>query len=386
MPDLRFYAGREQTYVKHFILEHYLNVFALIIGSQWSTITYVDCFTGPWETRDPEYSDTSFAIALKAFRAAREYHRARGREIKLRFLFLEKERIRFDLLQTYLGSIGDVEIKAIPHELEAAMPEMLKFIRDAGADAFTFTFIDPTGWTGFALDVITPLLEIKNGEVLINFMTEHIRRFINADDEPTRATFRPMYGGDVQESFHNLHGLDREEEAIRLYMKRVKVRGRFAYVGLAIVLKPEAEKTQFHLIYATRSDTGVEKFKKVERDAMEEIEAVRADAKRRRAETSKGLELFPGTPMYRSKQLQQLRQRYTERARRWALSRIEKQNSVSYDVIWRNVLTFPLVWESDLHDWLNEWRTAGRVRINGMKPRQQKPKYGQGIMLVSNRA
>ena len=38
------YAGREQTLVKHFILKEYLERFAIIIGSRWQTITYVDCF------------------------------------------------------------------------------------------------------------------------------------------------------------------------------------------------------------------------------------------------------------------------------------------------------------------------------------------------------
>lgn len=246
MPDLKFYEGREQTYVKHFILEHYLAVFARIIGFQWNTITYVDCFSGPWESHDPEYRDTSFAIALKAFRAAREFRRERGREIRLRFLFLEKDPLRFKKLETYLATIHDVEVEPpINEEFEAAVPAILKFIRAAGAGAFTFTFIDPTGWTGFALETIKPLLEVRNGEVLINFMTEHIRRFINSDDEATRASFGPMYGGDVHDRFRDLHGLDREEEAIRLYMQRLKPAGRFTYVGLAIVLKPEIERRNF---------------------------------------------------------------------------------------------------------------------------------------------
>ena len=384
MPDLKFYEGREQTYVKHYILEHYLQVFALIIGSRWDTITYVDCFSGPWESRDPEYSDTSFAIALKAFRAAREFHRGRGRDIKLRFLFLEKDALRFEALQAHLATILDVEIKPINKELESAVPEILAFTHEGGVGAFTFTFIDPTGWTGFALDTIAPLLEIRPSEVLINFMTEHIRRFINSEDETTRASFRPMYGDDVHEALRDLQGLDREEAAIRFYMKRLKQRGRFPYVGLAIVLKPEVEKTQFHLIYATRGDKGVEKFKEVERKAMEESAHVRADAKQRRAERSRGQQsMFPSTTMFPSIRLDALRERYTQRAREWAFERIKKKGSIDYDSIWRMVLTFPLVWEKDLQDWLDEWSAAGDVRVEGMRPNQRKPKHGQGITIVS---
>jgi hypothetical protein len=36
------YEGREQTLIKHFILRHYLERFAHIIGSRWSTLSYID--------------------------------------------------------------------------------------------------------------------------------------------------------------------------------------------------------------------------------------------------------------------------------------------------------------------------------------------------------
>jgi three-Cys-motif partner protein len=45
------YDGREQSLVKHFILEKYLQRFAHIIGSWANTITYIDCFSGPWKPK-----------------------------------------------------------------------------------------------------------------------------------------------------------------------------------------------------------------------------------------------------------------------------------------------------------------------------------------------
>src|ERR1044071_2207681 len=130
MPDLRFYEGREQTYLKHDILERYLKRFALIIGSWANTITYVDCFSGPWESRDPNLSDTSFSIALKAFREARAYHRTRSREIKLRFLFLEKDVGRFRALSAYLKGVTDAEVLPLHKNLETAVSDILRFVSD----------------------------------------------------------------------------------------------------------------------------------------------------------------------------------------------------------------------------------------------------------------
>jgi hypothetical protein len=45
MVDPRLYQGREQTYVKHVILDQYLTKFAHIIGSWADSITYVDGFS-----------------------------------------------------------------------------------------------------------------------------------------------------------------------------------------------------------------------------------------------------------------------------------------------------------------------------------------------------
>ena len=66
------YAGREQSLVKHYILRRYLERFAHIIGSKWTTITYIDCFSGPWQSATRDLSDTSFSIALCELRRARE--------------------------------------------------------------------------------------------------------------------------------------------------------------------------------------------------------------------------------------------------------------------------------------------------------------------------
>jgi three-Cys-motif partner protein len=65
LSDSDLYAGREQTLVKHFILREYLQRFAIIVGHHCNTITYVDCFSGPWNVRSDDLSDSSFSIALQ---------------------------------------------------------------------------------------------------------------------------------------------------------------------------------------------------------------------------------------------------------------------------------------------------------------------------------
>ena len=64
MSEEGLYVGREQTLVKHFILRKYLERFAHIIFTRWRSITYVDCFAGPWNSKSNNLKDSSFAIAI----------------------------------------------------------------------------------------------------------------------------------------------------------------------------------------------------------------------------------------------------------------------------------------------------------------------------------
>ena len=66
--DLSNYQGREQAYVKHCLLERYLPDWAYKVGSTWDSLVYVDAFAGPWQTRHPNYADSSFGVAVDALR------------------------------------------------------------------------------------------------------------------------------------------------------------------------------------------------------------------------------------------------------------------------------------------------------------------------------
>ena len=85
------YRGREQTYLKHFFLDRYLERVAYNIGSFAPEFVYVDGFSGPWRSENEAFEDTSFMIAIRQLRAVRDGVRARFRkELKIRCLFIEK--------------------------------------------------------------------------------------------------------------------------------------------------------------------------------------------------------------------------------------------------------------------------------------------------------
>ena len=113
MTETDLYSGRGQTLVKHAILQKYLERFAHIVcsvRSRWDSITYVDCFSGPWQEQSEQLEDTSFSIALRELRKARETLAGQGKNIRIRCFFLEKDPFAYAKLKAFSDAIQDAEI------------------------------------------------------------------------------------------------------------------------------------------------------------------------------------------------------------------------------------------------------------------------------------
>jgi len=94
-----FYQGREQTFVKHFVLEHHLEKLVYKVGWYGHGINYIDGFAGPWKHEDEDLRDTSPFIALDKLMACRASLIAKGRKaIDVRCLFIEGNPQSYDLI------------------------------------------------------------------------------------------------------------------------------------------------------------------------------------------------------------------------------------------------------------------------------------------------
>ena len=162
------------------------------------------------------------------------------------------------------------------------------------------------------------------------------------------------------------------------YFRNLKTRGRFEHVAAAIVLDPQISRTAFHLIYATRNVVGLQVFKAAEKSAMHTmLEAQEAAALRRRQTDKIHGDLFGPIDVIVPKRYETLRARYGGMARELVISLLASKKTISYDVAWRAALTFPLVWESDLKEWIASWQHDGSVTVNGLGPRERVPKLEQ---------
>ena len=366
------YFGREQSLVKHTILQKYLERFAHIVGHRWNTITYVDGFSGPWNVQSDDLHDSSFAIALEQLRIARDtIKRAAGRDLEIRCLFLETESEPFQKLDAFAKAQADVEVKALNASFENSVPAICGFIQARPQSNFPFIFIDPTGWTGFSMDLITPLLRLQPCEVLINFMTGHILRFAEAQDEATKASFGRLFGeGTFRDGLETMSGRERVDAIVFRYRDRIAEVGGFPHVPVTVVPHPEKDRSHFHLVYATRDLKGVCVFKESERKALEVTKELRADAKRRKRErVSDQGELFGGNLLPETRYTDELHSHYSAIARREVLALLGEKKRLPYDELFGLALSFPLVTQDDLRDWL-----AGIARIEGLKERERVPK------------
>src|SRR5689334_11818900 len=97
------YAGREQAWVKHFLLESYLaRVIMITARSKYQHIAYIDAFAGPWKSAQEDLSDTSFSKAIEVMESCRvTLAQQFRRSVSFRALFVECDPERYARLKAF---------------------------------------------------------------------------------------------------------------------------------------------------------------------------------------------------------------------------------------------------------------------------------------------
>jgi three-Cys-motif partner protein len=292
VPDL--YHGREQTKAKHFILKRYLQALAFKVMNGFD-LTYVDGFSGPWETRAPDFADSSFKIAISVLQDAQEklFERT-GRRRRVRCFFSEANPVAFEQLRHAVAPFHDparqFEIRTYCGRFEDAVVEMQEFI----GTSFPLIFIDPTGWTGYPFDKIKPLFARPRCEVLINFMYDFVNRFASSDDPETIASLDPILGGPGWRSRLD-ERIARGPAVEKLFRQTLEKAGGFDFVVSTKIDKATVERPHFFIAYGTKSHEGLKAFRETEYTALKEHSKNRGLAKERRREEKTGsIDLFAG--------------------------------------------------------------------------------------------
>lgn len=381
MKPPEFYRGREQTYLKHFFLEKYLERVAWNILSFRDEFVYVDGLSGPWKSEDEALEDTSFMIALNQLRKVRRGLKERlGRDVRMRCFFNDNHESAYRDLAKAVSAVDDIEIKALCRDFEDVVPEIVDYV----GSSFSLTFIDPTGWTGFGLQKIAPLLALP-GEVIINFMYDYVNRFLEDPTPEIAATFDPLFGGPgwhLEVRRYTQAGHLREDAILNVYRDRLRKIGQFPHVTSTRILKPLAERSYFHLVYGTRHWKGLIEFRNVEKRVVDEQEHVRGVAKTtHRVDRTSQTELFGmETEKLGPRSSDEERDKELNIAHAKLQKILSAHGSCNYETLIGEILEAPLVWKSDLDGWLNDLRKDRQIEIPELKGRERTPKPGYSII------
>lgn len=381
MKEPAYYKGREQTYIKHFFLERYLEKLAFRILSFVDDFVYVDGFSGPWNAEDIELSDTSFAIAVAKLNYVREAPVFKGKRKRIRCLFNEKDSAAFKDLEAFCDKVTGIAVQPINAQFENVVADVISFI----GNSFAFVFIDPTGWTGFGLQEISPIFRQK-GEVLINFMFKDINRFYDTKDQTLIPSLDKLFGGvgwKEKIDQYLAEGFSRESAVLQTYQDRLKEIGGFRYVTSARVLHPFKDQPFFHLVYGTRHPVGVLKFRETEKSTFKEQEIVREETKVARSEASSlqgslfATEDLPNS--VRERQIRKERDKNLGLAQSGLIKFVSSKGSVDFLELAAEVMQVPLVWEDDVQNMIYRMKEDGRIQIDGLRPREKKLKKGHKV-------
>lgn len=376
------YAGREQTKAKHFILKRYLQALAFKV-LHFSDITYVDGFSGPWETQTENFADSSFMIAIDVLRDAQQrLHQQTGIRRKVRCFLVENNPTAYAQLSSAVAPFNrvhdDFEIQTHCGDFE----DTIAAIRDFIGFSFPLIFIDPTGWTGYAFDKIQPLFERAKCEVVINFMYDFVNRAASMRDPKTIASLNPILGGQGWEQRLD-PCLPRGLAVEKLFRDTMRNIGEFDYVVSTKIDRSTTDRPHFFIAYGTKSENGLKAFRETEYAAMRAHTRDRADAKERKRAVKTGtLDLFAGMDAdHQEQSFEDLIEEQKAKASEELIKLLNRSGSMKFSRVWAHLLVPYMLRVTNIKDICVDLAKAGVIR-NSWGGGNRKPQDDDQIELI----
>ena len=136
------------------------------------------------------------------------------------------------------------------------------------------------------------------------------------------------------------------------------------------------------MIYGTRHMRGVEVFKETEKSVIPFMHETRAEAQQRRRFLQSGQRsLLTPEAHYREARFTRHQIRSIGVARRELEKKLQSSGRLRYEDAWAIALQHSAVMDSDLKDWLTEWKADGLLEITDQRSGQKLARKGQGQYL-----
>jgi three-Cys-motif partner protein len=254
------------TQVKHLILQKYLYAWLPIMGQTNDRIVYIDGFAGPGRYSQGE--DGSPIIALKALLDHPRFQIA-DRRGEVEFLFIESDEERATALEEELTALKS--IRPFPKwlkyavkqgEFDTQMTEILDDLKKQEKQlAPTFAFIDPFGYKGLPLQIISRIVQNKRCECLINFMYEAFTRHAGKSESWIQDEWDQLFG--TQRWRDILSDTDpkrRFDKAVELYHSQLILQAKLKYVR-TFAMRDHNNQPVYVLFFGTNNLKGLSQMK-----------------------------------------------------------------------------------------------------------------------------
>jgi len=245
------------TKAKHDILEEYLKQWFPIVSSTAERVVFLDGFAGPGI-----YSKGEEGSPIVAIKTALE-HKFFGNFKKIIFWFIEKDKDRAETLRDVLKDRFTLPEKFLceveKSEFASSLENTLDSIEKEGAKlAPTLAFIDPFGFSGMPMNLISRILGYKRCEVLITFMSSFILRF---NDKEREGALDELFGTTDWRKIRDITEPDEKRRfVVDLYIRQLRLLGGAKFFRTFEMIG-DNNQLIYHLVFATKSLTGLRAMK-----------------------------------------------------------------------------------------------------------------------------
>jgi three-Cys-motif partner protein len=387
MVSLADYAGREQSYVKHVLLESYLEELVHKVASTYDHVAYVDGFAGPWLSANERFEDTSFGIALNALRSAKATWKQHGRDVRMSALLVERDKTAYGRLAEVRAQYPDLTVKTHCGNFLEIVPTILQEIP---SNAFAFFLIDPKGWR-VPLKALAALLARPNSEVIFNFMFDFINRAASINEPKAvegldelipLGNWRAALAEGERDG--GLSPEERKQILVSAFSDNLRQIGNYAYIAETAVLRPTKDRPLYSLLYCTRSKSGIEVYRKCQIATLQEQSRTRAAVKIGHKKTTTGQgEIFQSLHEMGPDDLLRYLQSEREAATRRVLELMPaRPNMIRYDQLWPQILARSVVTKVDVNKIVARLRTEEKLRIPDWEKHRRVPQDGYRLHLA----
>lgn len=240
--------------IKHKILTRYLPSWAVILGSTFDLLYYVDCFAGPGRYEsDGEQVDGSPIIAVNACKEFATKNSAK----KLGVILVEDDGAQFRQLRDSLTSTlpypANFKVSTRLADSHSLIPEIIAQIKTRKR-APSFFLVDPYGHP-LSIPVMNDMLALPHSELLINFMWYRIN--MDMTNDAVRHHVSELFGDDEwqRQSFMSQSARTKEDSVLRYFCRRLSAQYVFPFRIRFDAREDQmgGNRTKYYLIHASNN-------------------------------------------------------------------------------------------------------------------------------------